>query len=327
LSRSTLYVVTHFLCITASCAGLAATQSRAETYPARPVRLIVPFAPGGGTDIIARALAPKATDAFAQPVVIDNRGGGGGTIGAELTVRATPDGYTLCLVSTSYATNAAIFKLPYNPITDIAPIALIGETGLLISLHPSVAARSVKELIAMAKARPDELNYASTGTGGNTHLVTELFNLKAGTRMTHVPYKGTGAAMSDLLGGQIQLIFGSLPSVLPLHRAGRLRGIGITSAKRNDAIPDIPAIAETVPGYAATVWYGLWGPKGLPAGIVSRWNTTVRRSLQLPDVKERLAGEGLAIADGPPHAFIDVVQRDVAKYREVVIAAKIDPVQ
>ena len=133
--------------------------------------------------------------------------------------------------------------------------------------------------------------------------------------------------MSDLLGGQIQLIFGSLPSVLPLHRAGRLRGIGITSAKRNDAIPDIPAIAETVPGYAATVWYGLWGPKGLPAGIVSRWNTTVRRSLQLPDVKERLAGEGLAIADGPPQAFIDVVQRDVAKYREVVRAAKIDPVQ
>lgn len=324
MSRPTARIVVACLC---SIPAYAAAQSKPDTYPSRPIRLIVPFAPGGGTDIVARTLASKATEAFGQSVVIDNRGGGGGTIGAELAVRAVPDGYTLCMVSTSYATNAAIFKLPYNAVTDITPIALIGETGLLISLHPSVPVRSVSELIALAKARPNELNYASTGTGGNTHLATELFNLLAGTRMTHVPYKGTGAAMTDLLGGQIQLIFGSMPSLLPLHRAGRVRGIAVTSAKRNDAIPDIPAIAETVPGYAATVWYGLWGPRGLPAPIATRWNTIVRKSLQSPDVKERMAAEGLAIADGPPQLFIDLVERDTAKYREVVRAAKIDPNQ
>src|ERR1035437_199923 len=223
----------------------AAAQRKPDNYPTKPIRLIVPFAPGGGTDIVARALAQKLTESLGQSVVVDNRSGGGGTIGAETTVRGTPDGYTLIMVSASYSTNAAIFKLPYDPVNDITPIALIGESGFMVALHPSVPAKSIKELIALAKAKPNSLNYASTGTGGITHLATELFNMMANTKMVHVPYKGTGAALTDLLGGQVQLIFGSMPSMVPQNKTGRLRGIAVTTAKRNNAVPDMPPIAET----------------------------------------------------------------------------------
>ena len=185
----------------ALAAAPALAQKKADVYPAKPIRLIVPFAPGGGTDIVARAMAQKLTEALGQSVVVDNRAGGGGTIGAETAVHAAPDGYTLAMVSGSYAANAAIFKLLYDPINDVTPISLIGETGFLVSLHPSVPAKTVKELITLLKARPNNLNYASTGTGGITHLATELFDLMAGTRMTHIPYKGTGPALTDLLGG------------------------------------------------------------------------------------------------------------------------------
>ena len=320
-----------FFCIALSVASLlpavAQAQRAPEKYPSRPVRMIVPFAPGGGTDIVARAVTQKIGEAVGQSIVIDNRGGGGGTIGAETTVRSVADGYTLCMVSASYATNAAMFKLPYDPIADITPIVLAGETALVISMHPGVAARSLNELIALAKAKPGTLNYASTGTGGNTHLATELFDMLAGTKMNHVPYKGTGAAMNDLLGGQIQLIFGSLPSVLPHVRSGRLRGVAVTTSKRNSALPDLPTVAEAVPGYHSTVWYGLWGPKGLPRPVVEFWNTQVRKALQMPEVRERLAGEGLEIFDGPPSLFEDIVKRDVAKWKKVIAAANIRPVQ
>ena len=219
-----------------------------DKYPSKPVRLIVPFAPGGGTDIVARALAQKLTESLGQSFVVDNRAGGGGTIGAETTVRAAPDGYTLAMVSGSYAANAAIFKLPYDPVNDITPISLLGETGFMVTLHPSVQAKTIKELIALAKASPNSLNYASTGTGGITHLATELFNLMAGTKMTHVPYKGTGAALTDLLGGQVQLIFGSMPSMVPQNKSGKLRGIAVTTAKRIAAVPDMPTVGETLHG-------------------------------------------------------------------------------
>ncbi len=312
---------------TSIAGGDVLAQRKADYYPARPVRLIVPFMPGGGTDAMARVFAQKFTDSVGQTVVVDNRPGGGGTVGAETAVRAAPDGYTLCIVSTSYSTNAALFKLPYDAINDITPIAMIGDAGILLTLHPSVPARSVKELIALAKAKPGALNFASTGTGGNTHMATELFNMLAGTQMTHVPYKGTGAALSDLLGGQVQLIFGTLGVMLPHVKSGRLRGLAVTNAKRNSAMPDIPTIAETVPGYEATLWYGVWGPKGLSKDVVTLWNTEIRKASRLPDVKQRFAAEGIEPTDGPPEVFRDVVQRDVAKWIRVVKAANIKQIQ
>jgi len=306
----------------------AHAQDKGDNYPSKPIRLLVPFAPGGGTDIVARLIAQKMTEAFKQSVVVDNRAGGGGTIGAETAARATPDGYTLIMVSGSYATNAALFKLPYDPVNDILPIALIGETAFLVCLHPGVPIKSVSELIAYAKAKPGALNYASTGTGGITHLATELFDMMAGTKMTHVPYKGTGPALNDLLGGQIQLIFGSAPSVIPQVRGNRLRGIAVTTAKRSPAVPDIPTVAEAgVPGYEAVLWYGVWGPKGLAKNVVTRWNAEIRKAVKLPDLKDRLTTEGLDIADGPPELFQTIVKRDVAKWSKVVKEAKIKMIQ
>ncbi|HEV2007622.1 MAG TPA: tripartite tricarboxylate transporter substrate-binding protein, partial [Burkholderiales bacterium] len=240
----------------AQAAGFyAIAVSTPQVYPTKPIRLIVPFAPGGGTDIVARVLAQKLTEALGESVVVDNRAGGGGTIGVETAVRAAPDGYTLAMVSGSYATNAALFKLPYDPVNDITPISLIGETGFMVVLNPSVPAKSIPELIALAKAKPNSLNFGSTGTGGITHLATELFEIMAGIKMTHVPYKGTGPALIDLLGGQIQVLFGSMPSMVPQHKTGKIRGIAVTTAKRVGAAPDLPTVGESVPGYEAILWY------------------------------------------------------------------------
>jgi len=298
-------------------------QSKGGAYPNRPVRLIVNFAPGGGTDIMARSFAPKFTESRGQAVVIDNRGGGGGTIGAEMVVRAPADGYTLCMVSTSYATNAAVFKLPYDPVKDITPVALVGTAGILLAVHPSVPAKTVKELIAVAKAKPGALNYASSGIGGNTHLVSELFASMAGISLTHVPYKGTGPGLTDLIAGQVQLAVSTLNVLRPHVLAGRLRGLGVTSLKRNPGLPDVPPIAETVPGYEAGLWYGLWGPKGLRAEVVEIWNTEIRKGFQAPDIRDRFAVEGLEATDGPPSLLGEVVNRDVEKWRKVVKTANI----
>ncbi len=310
--------------------ALAATTVTAQAeqkYPTKPVRLIVPFAPGGGTDIVARALSKNLTEVFGQSVVVDNRSGGGGTIGAETTVRAAPDGYTMAMVSGSYGANAALFKLPYDPINDITPISLIGETGFLVALHPSVPAKSIKELIALAKSKPGGLNYGSTGTGGITHLATELFDIMAGTKMTHIPYKGTGPAVSDLLGGQIQLIFGAMPAMVPQHKAGRLRGIAVTTAKRIAAIPDIPTVGETVPGYEAVLWYACWGPKNLPKDIVTLWNREIARAMTTAELKARMESEGLEPAGGPPEQLRDVLKRDVPKWIKVVKEANVKAIQ
>jgi tripartite-type tricarboxylate transporter receptor subunit TctC len=309
-------------------AALTATPALAQNnYPTKPIRLIVPFAPGGGTDIVARALSKNLTEVFGQSVVVDNRAGGGGTIGAETTVRSTPDGYTLAMVSGSYGTNAALFKLPYDPINDISPISLIGETGFLVSLHPNVPAKSIKELIALAKSKPGGLNYASTGTGGITHLATELFDIMTDIKMTHVPYKGTGPAMVDVLGGQVQLIFGAMPAMVPQHKAGRLRGIAVTTGKRIAALPDIPTVGETVNGYEAVLWYAAWGPKNLPKDIVTRWNREIAKAIMTPELKERMAGEGLEPAGGPPSQLGDMLRREIPKWIKVVKEANIKTIQ
>ncbi len=311
------------LTVAAVCALPLPAAAQAEKYPNRPVRMLVPFAPGGGTDITARLIATNATAAFGQQVIVDNRAGGGGTIGAEMAVRAAPDGYTVIMVSGSYGTNAALYKLPYDPVKDIQPLVMIGESGFALALHPSVPVKSVAEIITYAKANPGKLNYASTGTGGITHLSTELFDLMAGTKMTHIPYKGTGPALSDLIGGQVQVLFGSFPATIPHVKSGKLRGIGVTTAKRSPALPDVPAIGETVKDYEAVLWYGLWGPKGIPKPVIARWNSEVARILKTPEMQKRMAGDGVEPAGGPPEQFLNAIARDVEKWKKVVKAANI----
>jgi len=301
----------------------SATTVMAQNYPTKPIRLIVPFPPGGGTDLVGRAIAQKATETLGQSVVVDNRAGGGGTIGAETAVRAAPDGYTLAMVSASYATNPALHKLPYDPVKDIRSIVMIGQSGWALALNPAVPLKSIKEFIAHNKANPGKLNYASTGIGGATHLATVLFDLMAGTKMTHIPYKGTGPALNDLIGGQVQLMFAALPSVIPQIKAGRLRALGVTTLKRAGALPDLPAISEAVPGYEAVTWYGMFGPKGLPGNIVARWNGEVARILQTDEMKSRMTLEAVDPAGGPPEEFLGVIRRDVEKWTRVVKAAGI----
>lgn len=303
--------------------ALAASGAGAQGYPTRPIRLIVPFAPGGGTDVQARAIAQHVSQALGQTVVVDHRPGGGGTLGAAIAVRASPDGYTLIMVSGSYGANAALHNLPYDSVTDIQPIVLIGTTGLLVTMHPTVPVRTIKELIAHARSNPGKLNFGSAGTGGLGHLAGELFKLETKVTFTHVPYKGSGPVMTALLGGEIDSSFSSLVPSIPHVRAGRLRPIGVTTPARSRALPDVPTIGETVPGYEVVHWYGLWGPKGLPRAIVTRWNGEIAGFLQTEEMKKRLAAEGLEPAGGPPDQFRDRIKSDVEKWKRVVREAKI----
>jgi tripartite-type tricarboxylate transporter receptor subunit TctC len=316
--------------VAAGClvAGQAMAQgvaggSDTHGYPTKPMRVIVQFAPGGQGDVIARAIATKATDSFRQTVLVDNRPGGAGTIATEAALKSTPDGYTLIVISSSYAANAALYKRAFDPVADITPVALIGDTGLIVGVHPSVPVRSVSELVAHAKANPGKLNFGSSGVGGTPHLATELFCQMTGTRMAHVPYKGVVLALTDLMSGQLQVLFGSVSNALPQIRAGRARGIAVTAAKRLATAPEFPAIAETVPGYEAVVWYAVLGPKGLPKDVVARWNGEVNRILKLPDVIERMTTYGMELSVGTPQRFHDVLKRDVERWRQVVKLANI----
>lgn len=300
-----------------------AGNAAAQGYPSKPIRLIVPFATGGQSDIIARVMAQKLTEALKQSIVVDNRPAGSGTVGTETTVRANPDGYTLMMASAAYVTNAALYNLPYDPVSDVAPVSLIGESGFVVSLHPAVPVTTIKDLIAHDKANPGKLNYGSGGTGGSNHLVTEYFNLMAGTKMTHVPYKGGGPALNDLIGGQIQVFIGTLSAMIPSIKANRVRGIAVTTAKRSPAIPDIPAVAETLPGFEGVTWAAILGPKALPPEIVARLNGEINRILQTPDAKARLAGLGMDIVGGEPARVRAVLAREIAIWKKVVKAANI----
>ena len=314
--------VLHVLCSVLVLVAVAA-PAHAQKYPTRPIRLIVPFAPGGGTDIVGRSIAQKMSETLAQSVVVDNRPGAGGTIGAEMAVRATPDGYTLIMVSGSYGTNAALYNLPYDPINDIQPIAMIGESGFVVVVHPAVPAKNIAELVSLAKAKPGSLNYGSTGTGGITHLATELFELMSATKMTHVPYKGTGPALNALLGNQHQVMFAAIPAAVPHVKGGRLRGLAVSTQKPSNALPGVPTVGETVKGYDVVLWYGVWGPKGLPKDIVGVWNKGIADALQAKELQDRMANEGLEPAGGTPEQFRAVIRRDVERWKRVVKEAKI----
>ena len=297
-----------------------------KDYPTKPIRLIVPFAPGGGTDIVARVMAQKVGEVFRQSVVVDNRGGAGGVIGMEMSVRAAPDGYTLGIVSGSIATTAAAYKLPYDPVNDITPISMIGETGYLVTINPSLPVKSTRDLIAYAKANPGKIAYGSSGTGSTSHLAGELFDLMAGTRMTHIPYKSSGPALADMIGGQIQMVYGSAPLVVPQMNSGRLRVLSITTLKRSRALPDVPTIAESgVPGYETITWYGLMGPKGLPKEIVARWQAALAEALRTREMKERYELDGLDVPEIGATYFSSVLARDIAKWARVVKASNFKP--
>jgi len=315
------WVVTAIIGVLLS-AGSAHAQQK---FPAKPIRLIVPATSGGPLDIVARTLAVKLTEALGQSVVVDNRPGGNLTVGTKIAVNANPDGYTVILVPSSYAANAAFYTLPYDSLNDLTPIALVGESGFVVTLHPSLPVASIKELIAYDKANPGKLHYGAAGIGSGSHRAAELFNQMSGTKIANVPYKGAGPALNDLLGGQIQIFFGNLPTMIPHIKSKRLRGIAVTIAKRSKAVPEIPTVGETIAGYEAVGWQGVLGPKAVPKHIVARWNSEINRVLHLSDVKERLAADGIDSAGGSPESFHEFLKREITKWQKVVEVAGIKP--
>jgi tripartite-type tricarboxylate transporter receptor subunit TctC len=307
--------------IVACAAGLPAHVVQAQTYPDRPIRLVIPFPPGGGSDITGRTIAQKLGEALGQQVVADNRGGAGGNIGTDIVAKAAPDGYTLVMaLSGPFSINGSLLgKLPFDPLKDFALITLAGATPNLLVAHPSLSAHTVKELIALAKASPGKINFASSGLGTPAQLAGELFNTMAGVKLVHVPYKGAAPALTDLLAGQVQLMFSTMPPALPQVKAGKLKAIAVTSAKRSVTTPELPTIAEAaLPGFEAITWYGMAAPAGTPPAIVKKLNGEVVRLLNLPDVKERLLATGTEAAGTTPEAFATYIKSEIVKWEKVI---------
>lgn len=297
----------------------------AQDYPARPIRLIIGFAPGGSTDLVARVVAQKMSESWGQQVIVDNRPGANGMIGADLVAKANPDGYSLLLSSIGpMAINASLYKMPYDIVAEFAPITYTGNVTNLLVVHPSVAATNVKELIALAKAQPGKLTFGSSGTGGAPHMAVELFKILAKVNVVHVPYKGGGPAMADLMGGQISGSFASMPSSIPFVRAGKLRALAVTAPKRSPAEPQIPTISEAgIPGFSVLDWQGLFTTAKTPPAVVTKLNAEVVRILALPDVVEKLAVAGVEIQTSTPKEWGDFVKSEIAKWAKVVKEAGI----
>jgi tripartite-type tricarboxylate transporter receptor subunit TctC len=305
--------------------ALAQDRSASDTYPTKPIRFIVPFPPAGPTDILARVLGQKLTERWGQPVLIDNRGGAAGIIGAELAARSPADGHTLFLGNTAILTILPSIhaKLPYDAEKDFAPVNFTLTAPLVLVVHPSTTATSVNDLVKLAKARPAQLAFASAGSSGIAHLSGELLKHLTKIDMTHVPYKGTAAAVIDLLSGQVSLTFSSAVSVMPHVKAGRLRGLGVTTPKRAPSLPDLPAIAESVPGYDVSPWYGVLVPAGTPRIIVERLHAEIARILSAPDVAQRLTGDGGTIVNVGPAEFANIIRQERDKWATLIKAARI----
>ena len=303
---------------------LAAPAALAQQYPVKPIRLISPFAPGGGTDILSRVIGPRMSAVIGQPVVVDNRPGAGGALGAEITARSEPDGYTFITVSSSYAATSAYHKLPYDPVFGIQPVSLLGTTGMLLIANPTLPVKTVKELIDYAKSNPGKISYGTVGVGSVTHLLHELFNLEAKINTVHIPFKGAGPALVGLVGNEVQMASISAVPALPHLKAGRLRAIGVTTAKRLPLLPDVPSIGETVPGFDVPHWYAIWGPKGIPREIVALWNRELSKVLASEEMMKQMRSEGLEPAGGPPEQFFNVLKPTVERWRRVVKEAKIE---
>lgn len=313
-------------CLSALC--VCVSTMAAGAYPDRPIRLIVAYPPGGGTDIVSRLLMPALAERLGQSITIDNRGGAGGNIGTETAARATPDGYTLLMGNIApNAINVSIYKhLPYDPQKDFSPISLIAITPNILVVNTKVPAQSVGELIALAKAKPGTLNFPSAGRGTSSHLAGELFDTMAHVQMVHVPYKGGGAAFTDLLSGQVQVFFATMPAAMSFVRSGQLRALAVTSEQRSSTLPDLATISESgLPGYSATTWYGLYAPTGTPPEIVNRLNREITAILRLPALRERMIAQGFEPAGDSPDEFATFIGNEIVKWSKVVKAAGIAP--
>ena len=318
------------LCTLAIAIGVvllaAATDAaNAQNYPARPIRFIAPYVPGGGVDFVARIIAAKLSETIGQQVIVENRPGGGTNIGSELVVRAAPDGYMLLLGGVPNTANMTLFKKPpYDVVKDFAPVIQTTIAPNILAVHPSVPVRSVKDLIALAKSRRGELTFASAGIGSSNHLSGEMFRIMAGVDIIHVPYKGGGAAVIDLLAGQVSMYFGTTPSTVPHVRSGRLRALAVTSAQRSRATPDIPTMSETaLPGFEQSAWHGLLAPAATPQALIARLNSEVMRVLRMPDVIDRMAAQGVDVIGNSPAEFAAFIKQDVVKYEKLVKSAGI----
>jgi tripartite-type tricarboxylate transporter receptor subunit TctC len=308
----------------------AAAQEPGRANPAasdRVIRIVVPYGVGGTADILARLLEPRLRERLGQPVIVENRPGAGGNVGAEMVARAAPDGTTLLLTATSLASSPALYtKLAFDPATSLAPVAQVASIPNIAAVHPATPVKSIRELIDYAKAHPGKLSFASAGNGTSSHLAMELFKVMAGVDLLHVPYKSAGAALPDLLGGQVQVFFDIMPSTLPSVKSGKLRGLAVTSSRRSPVVPDLPTIAEAgVPGYEFTAWFGLFAPGSTPPAAIARINAAVNAALQAPDMREKMEQLGAEVVTGTPAQFAAFYASEVEKWRRVVRESKIAP--
>jgi tripartite-type tricarboxylate transporter receptor subunit TctC len=318
-------IAVHSLALIAAL--VAALPAQAQSFPVKPARVIVPYAAGGNTDIVTRAIAAKLSPLFGQQVIVDNRPGGGTNIGSELVAKAPPDGYLLLMAGAANAINMSLFaNPPYQTLRDIVPVVLCTTGANVLSAHPAVPAKNLKQLIALAKARPGQLNFASAGIGSSNQMAGELLKMMAGINIVHVPYKGNAPALTDALAGHVELIFSGVTAPLPHFKSGRLRAIGIGSLKRFPAIPEVPTFDESgLKGYEAITWFGLMAPARTPADIIARWNTEVSKVLASPDIQERFMNDGQVPAGGTPESFEKFVRGEIAKYAKLIKAAGIKP--
>jgi tripartite-type tricarboxylate transporter receptor subunit TctC len=302
-------------------AALLSLPAAAQTYPAKPVRIIVPFAPGGGSDFIARFTAQRLSGSFGSQVIVENKPGAGGMLGIEAGVRAEPDGYTFTLIASSYTVNPALYPLKYDPVNDITPVVQISQGPMIVVVNPKVPAKTAVELIALAKAKPGTINFASAGQGSITHMACELFAYMAGIKMSHIPYKGTGPALTDTIAGQTDLFCTSTATALPHVKAGRLRAIAVTTANRLPAEPNVPTLAESgVKGYDVPIWHGLIAPKGVPRVAVDKMNAEVNKLLKSKDTAEQLQTDGVSPKGGTPEAFRDQIRKEIDLWKKTVAA-------
>ena len=301
-------------------AMLAATSAFAQTYPSKPIRIVVPYPPGGFNDTLGRTLAAKFTESWGQPAVVENKPGGNTLIGSDFVAKSAPDGYTLLVVAFPFSVVPSLFKtMPYDTVKDFAPVILAATSPNLLVVNPQLPVKSVGELVALAKAKPGTLSYASTGNGSSNHISMELFKTLAGVDIVHIPYKGSAPAVTDLLGGQVMLMFDNVPNVLPQVKAGRLRALGTSGAQRSALAPDVPTVAEAgVPGYELTVWFGLVAPAGTPREVVQKLNAEVAKILAMPDVRERFMAQGVEPLGSTPEQFGEHIKAQMTKWSKVV---------